>query len=322
MTQSGHERAAFAALTCYSHSREGIQMASGSRAFALTAILSAWLTSAAVPESFQVGCSSLPFSAQTEARPIDHTCGNGGSTQTGPKGIQNRLKNNLCSTGQPTTLTFEDFRSLQEQVRTLNITFGATFSGGERVEHFPQDRSELSSGKLHTLGGRPINEGDKVQIVALMEDPHYSDVGPGKGEDVNCHNETEEGNDIHITLVETPAPPKPGKDDPNAAQKEAAFNEVLCTGIVAEVIPHFRPKAFEVNVLAPIADQHIPVRISGQLFFDASHHPCLGPAPGRGDPARASLWEIHPIYSIDVCRNRTLGECPAADEAVWTPIRQ
>jgi hypothetical protein len=190
------------------------------------------------------------------------------------------------------------------------------------VEHFPKDRSELSSGKLRTLDGRPIGEGDKVQIVALMEDPHYSDVGVGKGEDVNCHDETEAGNDIHINLVESLVPPKPGKNDSNAAQKRAARNRVLCTGIVAEVIPHFRPTAFEVNILAPIADQHVPVRISGQLFFDASHHPCRGSAPGRGDPARASLWEIHPVYSIDVCKNRKLDECSATDEAVWTPVHE
>lgn len=42
----------------------------------------------------------------------------------------------------------------------------------------------------------------------------------------------------------------------------------------------------------------LPVRVTGQLFFDASHGPCVG---GRGSaPRPRSIWEIHPVYAIDV----------------------
>jgi hypothetical protein len=101
--------------------------------------------------------ASRPWVYSPPARAIDAKCGNAGATKTGPKGIQNQLKNNLCATGAPTTLTFADFKSLQEQVTTLKL------SGGERVERFPKDRSELSSGKLHTLDGRAIGEATRFK---------------------------------------------------------------------------------------------------------------------------------------------------------------
>jgi hypothetical protein len=159
-----------------------------------------------------------------------------------------------------------------------------------------------------------------------MDDPHYADVGrasPGRlpGEDVNCHNENEGENDIHINLVQRPAPPKPLKNDSDAVKerKRAARKAALCKAIVAEVIPHFRPAMFEVDNLDPIFRKKVPVRVSGQLFFDASHRPCAGSTP-RDSSVRGSLWEIHPIYSIDICKHNTLTQCSAANDQVWVPI--
>lgn len=95
----------------------------------------------------------------------------------------------------------------------------------------------------------------------------------------------------------------------------------LCGAIVAEVIPHFRPDIFKARFLARIAARNTPVRISGQLFFDAAHRPCEGTVP-QDSSVRGSLWEIHPVYSIDVCKHKTLQQCPAASEAAWVPLDQ
>lgn len=289
----------------------------GSAAMTLGGVCAAvLLVIPASAEQYQLGCARPPFPVSTSARSIDSACGNSGETKTGQKSEQNRVKNDLCRTGPATTLTFADFKALQDAVGAKNITFGTSFSGEQRTEHFPSDRNQLSAQNL----GTRVGEGDVVRVVGLMVDPHYSDVGRHKGEDVNCHLESEAENDIHITLVQAPAPPPPAKSDPPAvsAQKRAALEAALCTGIVVEVIPHFRPAAYEVHVLNPIAERHVPVRISGQLFFDASHHPCRDGIPGRGDPARMSLWEIHPIYAIDVCKNDRLDQCRAEDESVWS----
>jgi hypothetical protein len=45
-----------------------------------------------------------------------------------------------------------------------------------------------------------------------------------------------------------------------------------------------------------IIDDHVPVRISGWLFFDPEHSDEVG-------NTRATLWEIHPVMQIEVFQN-------------------
>src|SRR6185295_4882845 len=49
-----------------------------------------------------------------------------------------------------------------------------------------------------------------------------------------------------------------------------------------------------------------PLRVTGQMFFDGSHRPCVGE---EGRPRRISVWEIHPVYGIDVCKKKSLTSC-------------
>src|SRR5262250_540463 len=84
-------------------------------------------------KQFQLGCNAAPFPVSTAARPIDRVCPNeGDSAPDSPKGRQNAVKNNLCGTGNPVTLTFADFMSLQEQAAAMGVPFGATGSGPTR----------------------------------------------------------------------------------------------------------------------------------------------------------------------------------------------
>lgn len=43
-------------------------------------------------------------------------------------------------------------------------------------------------------------------------------------------------------------------------------------------------------------------RTIGPLFYDGSHVPCHDDK--RPNPQRASVWEIHPVYSVDVCKQK------------------
>ena len=49
-------------------------------------------------------------------------------------------------------------------------------------------------------------------------------------------------------------------------------------------------------------DWPLKVQITGPLFYDASHQPCLFNASGavvkHNSPARRTIWEIHPAYRI------------------------
>ncbi|MBC7932046.1 MAG: hypothetical protein H7Z38_15925, partial [Rubrivivax sp.] len=133
------------------------------------------------------------------------------------------------------------------------------------------------------------------------------------GEDVNCKiggagKIGTEDNDIHISVGLT--------------QLTAATIPARCQSITAEISPHFRPAVWEKAVSTPYRKvfQTRPVRITGTLLFDAEHVPCQNGAIRQGNPVRISVWEIHPVYAIDVCKNTSLARCGAGDNSAWTPF--
>jgi hypothetical protein len=160
-----------------------------------------------------------------------------------------------------------------------------TKASAENVKNLA-DRSPLTK----------LGEGRYVEYVALIQDAHYSDVA--KGEAVNCNIPGDATNDIHIVLVQH------ASDDP-------------CLSTTAEMIPHFRPSGWTDKSLMAVK-QH-PVKVRGPLFYDDSHTPCT--ATSRPNPKRASLWEIHPVYSLQVCRLLDLDPCRnSANASDWVPL--
>ena len=140
-----------------------------------------------------------------------------------------------------------------------------------------------------------LGEGDYVSYVAFIKDAHYSDVAAGEA--VNCNIPGNATNDIHIVLLKDP-------------------NDDECLSTTAEMSPHYRPPDWTPENLLKASAGH-PVRVQGQLFFDGSHTPCSGTS--RPNPKRASLWEIHPVYSVDVCTQTTIAECQSST-AEWTSL--
>jgi len=57
-----------------------------------------------------------------------------------------------------------------------------------------------------------------------------------------------------------------------------------------------------------------PYRVTGQLFFDASHSVCPC-GISHCSPVRASLREIHPVYNIEVCKAGS--PCDENSDANW-----
>ena len=229
---------------------------------------------------------SLPFESIKANHPIDDTCGPEGKTQSDLSRLQNAAKNNFCATGDPALLTFDSFLKPQKAAEDDNIPFG----GGQSL---PKYRSVLKN-LINSDSGAKVGEGTVARLVAFVVDAHYSNVS--NGETVNCNLRGKESNDIHIMLGQS-------------------ADAAACDTVTAEMSPHFRPDAWD--QLAGL-DLKYPVRITGQLFFDASHRPCRN---GRGaNPQRESIWEIHPVYAVDVCSRTTLSECKGDDESVWSPL--
>jgi hypothetical protein len=172
--------------------------------------------------------------------------------------------------------------------------------GGDPALNKNKDRSALASFMTSDANGKQVElgEGKLVSLDAFVLQAKHDDIpllDPRfKGESVNCHDLTPEGNDVHVALVES-------ADQVSAWHK--GDTTVECTSVTAEIIPHFRPAVWNrfdshpktskaVNGL-PVTGLH--VKITGQLFFDASHNPANCAAPKR-----RSSWEIHPVYTREV----------------------
>lgn len=145
---------------------------------------------------------------------------------------------------------------------------------------------------------RKLGEGRYVSFVAFIKNAHYSDVSAGEA--VNCNIPGRTTNDIHIVL----------QQDPNQQDE--------CLSTTAEMSPHYRPPGWTDKKLMKASTGH-PVRIKGQLFFDGSHTPCS--AKSRPNPKRASVWEIHPVYSVEVCSQTTIAACQSST-AKWTRLSE
>jgi hypothetical protein len=248
---------------------------------------------------FKPACT-LPFPGTTGLS-IDKTCGMfGGETGPTPEGLQNQAKNNFCASGPPLTVTPDILLNLQRATEAAKVSFGSHAL-------LPKDRATLEKGFV--VGGKTYREGQLVQLAAFFIETHPADLS--SGESVNCDSKGDPlGNDVHMALG-------------------TAYGADECTSVTAELSPHFRPSEWEVigeirakgKTAKPAPITKFPIRVTGQLFFDASHKLCSNGKEVGGDPARQSAWEIHPVYQVDVCRQQTLTDCKADSTTVWIPIK-
>jgi hypothetical protein len=247
----------------------------------MNGLIVAALLAAATASSFTPPCK-LPFAGKKQ--PIDSKCGMAGDAAAKPAlDAQDLVKNNFCATGTPVVLTFEVYPGLQAAAEKL---LGVDYKP-------PLDRSGLRN--LYTWQGKTIGEGTLVSLVAFVENAHYSDVA--KGESVNCNLTGDSVNDIHVPLVMT------------AGQDE-------CQSVTAEISPHFRPAAWTASAVNKSKN---PMRFTGQLLFDAEHHPCTKDQPEN--PKRQAVWEVHPVYAIDVCVNSTIAKCDPVVAKNWKALK-
>jgi hypothetical protein len=271
-------------------------------------IVLAFLFATAFAADFKLpaGCT-LPFSAIAPTKDAHLSCGNDGSGLGGtvapkPKILEDIAKNNFCAdASHPVTVTFKDLRDMQAK------------SPDKKPLENPNNPSRDSLKNFYSLNGQKIGEGTVVHLAAFIKEAHISDcTTTSSGEEVNCKMLGIEHNDFHIPLL-----------DPTA-KNPAAQDE--CTSVTAEMSPHFRPAAW--NNIDTKTPTKYPVRVTGPLFFDDSHEPCTISATGKitktANPKRSSLWEIHPVYSLEICSNIDPAECDvnSTSKTVWIPYDQ
>jgi hypothetical protein len=133
-----------------------------------------------------------------------------------------------------------------------------------------------------------------VRLVAFLSEgtPHAN-----SGESVNCNLKREDNNDLHVSVTET----KNGSE----------FD-----GIVVEMIPQDRPANWTSNEVETLRGKVL--LIEGGLFYDNLHvqnSDANHSVPGQ--PKRFSLWEIHPITSVKVCKKQTVSQCDPERASDW-----
>ncbi len=236
---------------------------------------------------FAQTCSTPFFPTDTPTAMDSTSCsvsGNGGAETW-----QNEAKNNFCPSGDPSSPTLTsipELVALQTRAQQIpNINFGNTSSHPLTSKAGPvQNRAPLVA----------LGEGDLVQLLG------YVKIARQEGaESVNCGSNVPNApayHDIHISIVLSPA-------------------DQECSGVVVEMTPHHRPDEWTAELANEVAAAGLLVRVTGQRMFDSSHTPCQNGSAIRGDPARISLWEIHPIYKFEVCPQ---GNCTSGG---WVPLQ-
>ena len=197
-------------------------------------------------------------------------------------GLVNQLKRTVPPQGTPTTLTFDTFSQLQSAAVELV---------DEGVDIPPAERDKIKS--IETADGT-VGEGSRVRLVAFLSEgtPHAN-----SGESVNCNLKRPANNDIHISVTET---------------KDGSEFE----GIVVEMIPQDRPANWTSSKLDQLHGKVL--LIEGGLFYDNLHFANADANnPMQGQPKRFSLWEIHPVTSVKVCKKTTVSQCDPDRASDW-----
>jgi hypothetical protein len=260
---------------------------------------------------FDSSCN--PFGKAAVAHAIDNTCAITGDASGDGDKAQDRLKNNLCVNSPARVITIKELTALQSDVDATGVSYGnehQSHGGGP-----PADRSTLFT----KLPPDSAKEGDLVSFIGYIVE-----VKPGSSETVDCHCTEKDAIDVHIAVADhlLNLQTEPAKATPAQKHQVTVKNDAqLCTNsFVVETIPHKRPAALEQTAIEPLRNKKI-VKITGPLLFDASHKPCDGKTPGNGDPARVTVFEIHPVYDIEVCSESAMTQCTASSNN-WKSVLQ
>lgn len=300
------------------------------RALSFFLLCAAVTTLAQAPKKFPFEKKDMPFKQIAVEHPIDRDCAAEGTAKTNTaaeraRQAQNRAKNRFDAQGAPVPILIADFDRLEKATVRARNCWAKKQTGCRKLELETSSGMPANREQLHdiatTAAGAKVGEGTIVSLEAKVKDSHYSNtkynfygVGDdgkpdfGEGESVNCKGVPSKSeaasiqrNDIHIVLV------VPGETD-------------NCMSVTAEISPHYRPKLWErfhdmgptSHGTAALGNKDVNsearrvnfgklklVRITGPLFYDASHEPC-SPGHTSVSPKRRSLWEIHPAYKLEV----------------------
>jgi hypothetical protein len=241
---------------------------------------------------FRAGCPLPDALVGIPRTAFDNTCGIKGASTVPAKVAESKAKNNFCAATPSVDITYDTLKELQGAVGLDDPKLG-----NRAKPTRPSHDYAVTDGSFH--------EGQLVRFAAFVLLAKYSNTsrranGSG-GENVNCNRPEKPPNDLHIVLV-------------------PARNKVEAESVTAEASPHFRPPEWTDDNLNHFHD-HL-FRFTGQLFLDTSHKAC-GPGSSKGcTPKRISVWEVHPVYAIEICESTDASTCDPSGTAGWEPLEE
>jgi hypothetical protein len=209
----------------------------------------------------------------------------GSERQGSSRAVLNEVKHHLPRDSSPVLLDFADMTVLQRQADAL-------VKSGTEAKVTAKDRAKLRD---LAVGAKHVSEGDPVGMVGFV----VGRASANPGESANCYLRGASNNDFEFTIT--------------AAPKGSPYD-----GIIGEMIPQDRPKAWTLGRIHKVSADGRQVLVVGQLMFDTRHLP----NPKRGtnhESPRVSTWEIHPVTKFLVCQRPDNG-CDPSHEDQWQPL--
>ena len=276
-----------------------------------------WVPAATVrPLAFLEAEQQLePFGGLEGVRPTDRTLpqGRAGATaaqcQSFPScpitGCATEASHKLTNTRKRTfpqstsikILTFDELDLLQALTDSKGIPQGEHLTAAQR--------KDLTN---FTIGTQTISEGDHIAVTGFIAQDRT--IRCGGAESVNCGHKNA-GNapdtspctrsDIHVPIVKTVA----------GRQVESVVTEPIPQGPNVKV---WTPAAF-----MALKKQGRRLLIHGGLFYDSIHIVNTSES-GSSQPKRFTVWELHPITAVLVCKRQD-NKCDPATATDWTPLK-
>ena len=196
-----------------------------------------------------------------------------------------------------TLLSLDDFKALQDKSDGLVETKSL--------------KEQLRAGDHHQLkelgiGKQKVSEGDLVAVIGFLVSDKLSgsagktQIRAASSESVNCRLTGQQNNDFHLTVAQ-----------------QAGLPET--SGIVVEMIPQHRPINWTKSNLDRVLRDGQEVLVVGGLFYDYEHNVNDDPEHLQGNqPARFSLWEIHPVTAFLTCPKAKT--CDPSVESQWQAL--
>lgn len=230
--------------------------------------------------------SAQQRAAQPCSTALDECPARGCAAPGTPEAAANIIRRSTTTTRARVTLTIEDFEVLQLAAnRVARQGFGIA----------PRDRARLQ--QLLTLHGQRIGERSMVRVRAYI----VGTPSRRRADSENCNLVGSANNNIRLHLADTP-------------------HDTIHDSIIAEVTATHRSPEWTLAKLRMIARDGRLIMMSGQLFYDNKHLVNNDPDAALPEqPARLSLWELHPVTDIMVCTSTT-NDCASGDATRWEPL--